>query len=100
MQALVRAFGVLLGLGQPLGDGLRVLTEIQLRRGDLAAAKATVAQLRPLLASEQATATATWAPALLADAQGDPARALAELAEPCSSCPYGTTASESPTRRS
>jgi DNA-binding CsgD family transcriptional regulator len=72
----------LLGLGQPLGEGLRILTEIQLRRGDLAAAKATVGQLRPLLAREQATATATWALALLADAQGDPARALAELAEP------------------
>ena len=78
---------VLLGLGQPLGEGLRVLTEIQLRRGDLAAAKATVGQLRPLLAREQATATATWAPALLADAQGDPARALAELAEPLQQLP-------------
>jgi DNA-binding CsgD family transcriptional regulator/tetratricopeptide (TPR) repeat protein len=77
----------LLGLGQPLGEGLRVLTEIQLRRGDLAAAKATVARLRPLLAREQATATATWAPALLADAQGNPARALAELAEPLRQLP-------------
>jgi DNA-binding CsgD family transcriptional regulator/tetratricopeptide (TPR) repeat protein len=73
---------VLLGLGQPLGEGLRVLAEIQVRRGDLAAAKATVGQLCPLLASQQATATATWAPALLGDAQGDPARALAEVAEP------------------
>jgi DNA-binding CsgD family transcriptional regulator len=78
---------VLLGLGQPLGEGLRILTEIQLRRGDLAAAKATVAQLRPLLAREQATATANWAPALLADAQGDPARAVAELAEPLRQLP-------------
>jgi DNA-binding CsgD family transcriptional regulator/tetratricopeptide (TPR) repeat protein len=78
---------VLLGLGQPLGEGLRVLTEIQLRRGNLAAAKATVGQLRPLLAREQATATATWAPALLADAQGNPARALAELAEPLQQLP-------------
>jgi DNA-binding CsgD family transcriptional regulator/tetratricopeptide (TPR) repeat protein len=76
-----------LGLGQPLGEGLRVLTEIQLRRGDLAAAKATVGRLRPLLAREQATATATWAPALLADAQGDPARALGELAEPLRQLP-------------
>ena len=78
---------VLLGLGLPLGEGLRVLAEIQLRRGDLAAAKATVGQLRPLLASEQATATATWAPALLADAQSDAARALAELAEPLRQLP-------------
>src|SRR6516225_846343 len=78
---------VLLGLGQPLGEGLRVLTEIQLRRGDLADAKATVGQLRPLLTSKQATATATWAPALLADAQGDPVRALAELAEPLRQLP-------------
>jgi DNA-binding CsgD family transcriptional regulator/tetratricopeptide (TPR) repeat protein len=78
---------VLLGLGLPLGEGLRVLTEIQVRRGDLAAAKATIGQLRPLLASEQATATATWAPALLADAQGDAARALAELAEPLRQLP-------------
>ena len=78
---------VLLGLGLPLGEGLRVLAEIQVRRGDLAAAKATVGQLRPLLASEQATTTATWAPALLADAQGDAARALAELAEPLRQLP-------------
>ena len=78
---------VLLGLGLPLGEGLRVLAEIQVRRGDLAAAKATVGQLRPLLASEQATTTATWAPALLADAQGDTARALAELAEPLRQLP-------------
>ena len=67
---------------EPLGLGLRVLTEIQIRRGDLAAAKAMVGQLRPLLARQQATATVAWAPALLADAQGDPDRAVAELAEP------------------
>jgi DNA-binding CsgD family transcriptional regulator len=72
----------LLSLGQPLGEGLRVLTEIQIRRGDVTAAKVTVRQLRPLLAREQATATAAWAPALLADAQRDPAQALAEIAEP------------------
>jgi DNA-binding CsgD family transcriptional regulator len=58
-----------------------VLTEVNVRRGDLAAAKAAVAHLRPLLESREATATAAWAPALLIDSQGDPARALAELFE-------------------
>jgi DNA-binding CsgD family transcriptional regulator/tetratricopeptide (TPR) repeat protein len=72
----------LLGFAQPLGEGLRVLGEVQVRRGDLAAAKSVVSRLRPLLADERTTGGATWAPALLADAQGDPARALAEVAEP------------------
>jgi DNA-binding CsgD family transcriptional regulator len=77
----------LLGLGQPLGEGLRVLSEVQLCRGDLAAAKATVSRLRPLLDREQATATARWAAALLADIQDGPARALAKLAEPLRQLP-------------
>jgi hypothetical protein len=72
----------LLGLAQPLGEGLGVLGEVQVRRGDLAAAKSVVGRLRPLLAEERTTGGATWASALLADAQGDPARALAEVAEP------------------
>jgi DNA-binding CsgD family transcriptional regulator/tetratricopeptide (TPR) repeat protein len=72
----------LLGFAQPLGEGLRVLAEVHVRRGDLAAAKSVVGRLRPLLTQERTTGGATWAPALLADAQGDPARALAEVAEP------------------
>jgi DNA-binding CsgD family transcriptional regulator/tetratricopeptide (TPR) repeat protein len=71
-----------LGFVQPLGEGLRVLAEVQVRRGNLTAAKTVVSQLRPLLASERTTGGATWAPALLADAQGNPARALTEVAEP------------------
>jgi tetratricopeptide (TPR) repeat protein len=71
----------LLGFAHPLGEGLRVLAEVLVRRGDLAAAKKTVGQLRPLLTGQQTTVTATWSLALLADAQGDPARVLAEVTD-------------------
>jgi DNA-binding NarL/FixJ family response regulator len=70
-----------LELGQPLGEALRVLAEVKIRRGDLAAAKAIVRALEPLLARGSATATASWAAALLADAQGHPRRGIASLAE-------------------
>jgi len=71
-----------LGLGQPLGEALRVGAEVHIRRGDLAAAKTVVRRLEPLLESGAATATASWALALLAEAQGDRRRALDALAEP------------------
>jgi DNA-binding CsgD family transcriptional regulator/tetratricopeptide (TPR) repeat protein len=71
-----------LRLGLPLGEALRVLAEVHVRRGDLAAAKVVVRRLQPLLASGAATATATWGPALLAEAQGDASRGLDALEEP------------------
>jgi DNA-binding CsgD family transcriptional regulator len=68
-----------LRLGTPLGESLRVLGEVAIARGDLAAAADRAAQLEPILKNRLATPNAWWMPALLADAEGDSTRAVGLL---------------------
>jgi DNA-binding CsgD family transcriptional regulator len=67
-------------LGRNLAECIRVSGEVALARGDLAVASACADQVDPLLKEGSAAITAAWLPAVLADAQGEPQRALNILA--------------------
>jgi DNA-binding CsgD family transcriptional regulator/tetratricopeptide (TPR) repeat protein len=70
-----------LKLWRTLGESLRVLGEVAVARGDLEAAATYARDVAPVLDDRTTTLNASWMPAVLADAEGDPARALA-LVEP------------------
>jgi DNA-binding CsgD family transcriptional regulator/tetratricopeptide (TPR) repeat protein len=67
-------------LGRNLAECLRVSGEVALAQGNVAVASACADAVDPLLEEGSAAPTAAWLPALLADAQGDPQRALSVLA--------------------
>ena len=68
------------GLGRNLAECIRVSGEVALAQGNVAVASACAEQVDPLLKEGDAVVTAAWLPAILADAQGDPQRALDVLA--------------------
>jgi DNA-binding CsgD family transcriptional regulator len=66
-------------LSRNLAECLRVSGEVALAQGNLAFASACADGLDPLLKEGSAAPTAAWLPAVLADAKGDPQRALGVL---------------------
>jgi DNA-binding CsgD family transcriptional regulator/tetratricopeptide (TPR) repeat protein len=67
-------------LDRNLAECIRVSGEVALAQGNLAVASACADQVDPLLKEGSAAVTAAWLPAVLADAQGEPQRALNVLA--------------------
>jgi DNA-binding NarL/FixJ family response regulator len=74
-----RQLGEDFGLGVLVATSTEVLGEVALARGDLAGAGGCANQLAPLLADGHAAPRVAWLPAMLADAEGDPRRALTVL---------------------
>jgi DNA-binding CsgD family transcriptional regulator/tetratricopeptide (TPR) repeat protein len=65
--------------GRNLAECIRVSGEVALAQGKLALATTCADRLDPLLKRGDANITAAWLPAILADAHGDPQRALGIL---------------------